>query len=165
MWENAEAVALLDKNGQVCAISRNEDEAVIRNVVGMRIIERVHPNSLESAREALETALKGKVSETSIAAYADDGTVFWSRVRCQPSPLEECPVLVHTRRLPQGWGVLSPREQELIKALHDSGMNPKRAAKQLGISLNTLNAHRRSICQKCELKGVGDFWVFVEHCR
>jgi DNA-binding CsgD family transcriptional regulator len=44
-------------------------------------------------------------------------------------------------------------------------MNPKRAASRLGLSVNTLNAHRRSICQKCRLRSVGDFWVFVERCR
>jgi DNA-binding CsgD family transcriptional regulator len=49
--------------------------------------------------------------------------------------------------------------------LHESGMNPKRTARKLGITENTLNAHRRSICQKCSLQGVGEFWVFVERCR
>jgi hypothetical protein len=33
------------------------------------------------------------------------------------------------------------------------------------MSVHTLNAHRRSICQKCGLESVGEFWVFVEQCR
>jgi DNA-binding NarL/FixJ family response regulator len=165
MWDNAETVALLDREGFVRAVSRNEEEAEIRHVLGLRVIERVHPNSYEVARDALQGALNGKERDVMVAAFADDGSVFWSRVRCSPSPVPELPVIVHTRKLPRRWGILSPREQELIAALHETGMNPKRAAKELGITLNTLNAHRRSICQKCDFHSVGDFWVFVEHCR
>jgi DNA-binding CsgD family transcriptional regulator len=165
MWDNAESVALLDRDGYVRAVSRNEEEAAIRDLVGMRVIERVHPDSLPVAEEAMQAALNGKSREVLVAAYADDGTLFWCRAQCCPSPVDEMPIMVHTRRLPKSWGLLSPREQELIQDLHKSGMNPKRTAKRLGISLNTLNAHRRSICQKCGLKSVGDFWVFVERCR
>ncbi len=165
MWDNAETVALIDKDGRVCAVSRNEEEAAIRNVLGMRVIERVHPDSLPIAQEAMEAALAGEEKEILVSAYADEGFVFWSRVRFTRSPIADKPLLLHARKLPRSWGLLSPREQELIQALHKSGMHPKRAAKQLGITVNTLNAHRRSICQKCGLKSVGDFWVYVEHCR
>jgi DNA-binding NarL/FixJ family response regulator len=165
MWDNAEIVALLDKEGHVCAVSRNEEEAAIHNILGMQVIERVHPDSLSIAREAMQAALAGEEKEVLVAAYADEGFVFWSRVRFTRSPIPDKPLLLHARKLPRSWGQLSSREQELIQALQKSGMNPKRAARQLGITVNTLNAHRRSICQKCGLKGVGDFWVYVEHCR
>jgi DNA-binding CsgD family transcriptional regulator len=165
MWDNAEIVALLDKDGRVCAVSRNEEEAAIHGFLGMRVIERVHPDSLPIATEAMQAALGGDEKEILVAAYADEGFVFWSRVRFTRSPIPDKPLLLHARKLPRSWGLLSPREQELIQVLHQSGMNPKRAAKQLEITVNTLNAHRRSICQKCGLKGAGDFWVYVEHCR
>jgi FixJ family two-component response regulator len=109
--------------------------------------------------------MAGKETEVLIALVADDGHTFWSRVRLTRSPVEDSWVLLHARRLPRSWQLLSEREREVIAALNDSGLNPKRAAKQLGIALNTLNAHRRSISQKCQLQGVGEFWVFVERCR
>ena len=165
MWDNAETVALLDKEGRVCAVSRNEEEAAIHHFLGVRVIDRVHPDSLSIAKAAMEAALAGEEREILVAAFADEGFVFWSRVRFTRSPIPDKPLILHARKLPRSWGLLSPREQELIQVLHDSGMNPKRAAKQLGITVNTLNAHRRSICQKCDLKSVGDFWVYVEHCR
>jgi FixJ family two-component response regulator len=82
-----------------------------------------------------------------------------------PSPGQNSWVLFHFRRLPKSWRLLSPRERDVVHALHDADMNPKRAASNLGLSVHTLNAHRRSICQKCRLRSVGEFWVFVEHCR
>ena len=82
-----------------------------------------------------------------------------------PSPVPESPVLFHFRRLPRDWDRLSPRERDVVHALHDTSMNPKRAAGKLRMSVHTLNAHRRSICQKCGLQSVGEFWVFVEQCR
>lgn len=74
-------------------------------------------------------------------------------------------MLVHSRVLPRSWQELSDRERDVIETLHREDMNPKQAARALGISVNTLNAHRRSICQKCQLNGIGDFRVFVERCR
>lgn len=165
MWDNSEVVALLDKEGYVCAVSRNEEEAPVRHVMGKDALERVRADLLDQAREAVQAAKAGKTTELLLAAKADEGYEFWSRVEIMPSHLEELPVLVHVRRLPRNWGELSQREKEVIQALHVTAMNPKRAAKNLGISENTLNAHRRSICQKCQLDGIGDFWVFVEHCR
>lgn len=166
MWNNAEVVALLDKEGYVQAISRNEDEAPIRNAIGHCIVEeRVLESCKTAAREAFNAALEGNVVQLEIGAIADDGHVFWSKVRLMPSPTDEIAVLMHARRLPRSWDALSQREKEVIRTLHELQMNPKRAAKQLGITLNTLNAHRRAITQKCGLQGVGDFWIFVERCR
>lgn len=165
MWENAEVVVLLDREGYVRAVSRNEEEAPIQDVLGKRVLEMIHEDYQAAVQQAMQSALAGVETEIFIAAYADTSYVFWSRVRFLRSPLEETPLLLHVRRLPRSWGRLSPREQEVINALHEAHMNPKRAAKQLGITHNTLNAHRRSICQKCQLNGVGDFWVFVERCR
>ena len=166
MWENAETVALLDRQGVVRAISRNEQEAEIKHVIGVRNLEeRTVESCRAAAHEAFENALNGLESELVLGNYGEDGLIVWSRVVMKPSPLSATPVLVHLRRLPQEWAALSPREQGLINALHKVGLNPKKAAKKLGISLNTLNAHRRSIMQKCVLEGIGDFWVFVERCR
>ena len=165
VWDNAEVVALLDGEGYIRAVSRNEDEAPIRNVLGKQAMHRVKEDSIGPAREAIQKAMKGETSELLVSATADKGYEFWSRLQVMPSHLEDLPVLVHIRRLPRSWGNLSSREKEVVHALHNTGMNPKRASKELGISENTLNAHRRSICQKCQLDGVGDFWVFVERCR
>lgn len=166
MWDNAEVVALLDEEGYVRAISRNEDEAPIRNAIGSRILEeRLIESYKPAAQEAFAAALKGSEVNIEIAAIADDGHVFWSKVRLMRSPAPEIAVLMHARRLPRGWDGLSQREKEVVRTLHEAQMNPKRAAKQLGITLNTFNAHRRSITQKCDLQGVGDFWIFAERCR
>ena len=165
MWANAETVCLVDEQGMVRAISRNDDEDPIREGVGVNILYRVTPESLPVATEALERGRRGESCELLVAAEADAGYIFWSRVVLRPAPEEEGWLLVHSRRLPRSWQDLSPRERDVIEALHHSGMNPKRAARELGISANTLSAHRRSICQKCRLEGVGDFWVFVEQCR
>ena len=165
VWDNAEVVALLDREGIVRVVSRNEEEAPIKNVVGKPALAPVVKESYADAEAALQRALAGEEQELFVAARADAGYVFWSRLQLLPSHLPEMPVLVHIRRLPREWGELSAREQEVVHALHDAGMNPKRAARELGISENTLNAHRRSISQKCHLDGVGDFWVFVERCR
>ena len=165
MWDNAEVVALLDRQWYVRVVSRNEEEAPIKNVLGTRATNRIHEDSVKEIEEALQAVLAGEEREVMVASYADEGYVFWSRVKLLPSHLEDTPILVHLRRLPRSWTLLSTREQEVIHALHRSGLNPKRAARILGISGHTLNAHRRSICQKCRLDGVGDFWVFVERCR
>jgi DNA-binding CsgD family transcriptional regulator len=166
MWNNAEVVALLDEQGYVRAISRNEEEAVIRNVIGMRIIEeRAVASCKQATLKAFDDALNGKETELEVGAIADDGHITWSKVRLKPSPVTATPVFLHARGLPDSWGVLSEREKDIVSALHQTQMNPKLAAKQLGITLNTFNAHRRAITQKCDLQGVGDFWIFVERCR
>ena len=165
MWDNAEVVVLLNSEGRVRAISRNEDEALIRNPIGMGIMESVHPDSQTAAEAAFRAALDGVSSTVLLCFVADDGRLYWSRSVVRPSPLKEAAVLVHSRRLPNEWGSLTQREREVIGALHEADMNPKRAARRLGISQHTLNAHRRSITKKCQLKSVGDFWIFVERCR
>ena len=166
MWSRAEGVALLDEDGIVRAVSRNEDEARIRHVIGTRIIEeRAIEVDKPKAIEAFQAALEGKETELELGAIADDGQVIWGRTVLKPSPLPETPVLLHSRSLPESWGALSDREKQVINGLHQAQLNPKRAAQQLGITNNTFNAHRRSISQKCQLHEVGDFWVFVERCR
>ena len=166
MWENAEAVALLDREGCIRAVSRNEDEAVIKDVIGLCVLEeRILEDCRAATQKAFEAALNGKETAFEIGARGDDRLVVWSRAVMKPSPLPETPVLFHIRRLPTDWGILSSREQEIINTLHEEDLNPKRAAKLLDITLNTFNAHRRAITQKCDLQGVGDFWVFVERCR
>ena len=165
MWDNAEVVVLLDQEGVVRAVSRNEDEALIHDVIGKHALDRIHEDDRSSVQQAMEQALQGEKYDLLISAYADEGYVFWSRLQFLPSPLPELPILVHIRRLPRSWGKLSEREQQVVQTLHSTEMNPKKAARLLGISENTLNAHRRSISQKCELDGIGDFWVFVERCR
>ena len=165
MWNNAEVVSLVDQHDVVRAVSRNEDEAPIRRVIGRRVLELVREDCLAACKAALKAAREGRETELLVASHADDGYVFWSRVRIMQCPSEESWVLVHARRLPRSWALLSGREQEIIVALHETGLNPKRAARQLGVTMNTFNAHRRSICRKCKLNGVGDFWVFVERCR
>lgn len=166
MWDNAEIVALLDREGCVRAISRNEEEAAIHDVIGVCIlVDRILEGCKAEVRAAFDAALQGSETEVEIGAHADDGLVVWSRGVVKPAPLPETPVLFHIRRLPKSWGALSQREQQLINTLHEVDLNPKKAANRLGITLNTLNAHRRTITQKCGLQGVGDFWVFVEHCR
>lgn len=165
MWDNAEVVLLLDQQRRVCAISRNEDEAYIHEALGKHILSRVHQSCLEEATRIIDAAFAGQEVDGVVASVADDGHVFWSRVRAMRSPMEDTLVLVHARRLPQFWDLLTEREREVIDALHRTSLNPKRAAKELGISANTLNAHRRSITKKCRLRGIGDFWVFVERCR
>ena len=166
MWSNAEVVALLDAQGYVRAISRNEEEAVIRDVIGMRLIEeRAIERCKAATLKAFDDALNGEETELEVGAIADNGQIVWSKVIIKQSPVPETPVFLHARGLPDSWGALSQREKEVVHALHDAEMNPKRAAKQLGITLNTFNAHRRTITQKCDLRGVGDFWIFVERCR
>lgn len=165
MWENAEAVSLVDDKGVIRAVSRNEEEDPIREAVGKDILYRVVPESVQAVQEAFAATQRGEEVELMVATRADAGYVYWNRVVAKPSPEDDGWVLVHTRRLPRSWGELSERERDVVGALHTCGMNPKRAARELGISVNTLNAHRRSICQKCRLNGVGDFWVFVEQCR
>ena len=165
MWDNAESVSLVDDKGIIRAISRNEDEDPIKEGVGTDILYRVTSDSMPLAVEALARSRAGEECELLVAAVADAGYEFWNRVVVKPSPEGEGWVLVHSRRLPRSWEVLSAREKEVIAALHQFGLNSKKAARQLGITINTLNAHRRSITAKCRLDGVGDFWVFVERCR
>ena len=165
MWANAEIVSLVDEQGVIRAVSRNEEEDPIYEAVGVDILYRVTPETLPQAREALAKARQGEECQVLVAAEADAGYIYWSRAVVRPAPEGEGWVLVHSRVLPRSWQELSDRERDVIEALHREGMNPKRAARTLGISVNTLNAHRRSICQKCRLDGIGDFWVFVERCR
>ena len=165
MWNYAEAVALLDKQGRVCVISRNEDESPIQHVVGKRVADLLCEDSRQDFDSAFGQALQGAENNAVISAIDDNGHVVCVRARFMPSPVAETPVLFHFRRFPRGWQYLSLREREVIHTLHESGMNPKRTARKLGITENTLNAHRRSICQKCSLQGAGEFWVFVERCR
>ena len=165
MWDHAEVAGRLDQQGRVRVVSRNESEAPVRNVMGRRVIEMLVPESHQPFLQAFGEALHGGEAEVLLAGVADAGYLVWGRVRLMPSPEAGSPVLFHMRRLPKQWQQLSPREREVIQALNDLGMNAKRAARQLGISVHTLNAHRRSICRKCDLNGVGDFWIFVQRCR
>lgn len=165
MWKNAEVVGLLDRAGRIRVVSRNEDEALVHEVFGRDIRELIATCSLERFEEAFQAALKGAESQALLAGVADEGFIFWGRVRIGPSPDTDSPVLFHLRRLPRAWSSLSDREREAIDALNETSMNSKRAAKKLGVSIHTLNTHRRSICRKCGLHGVGEFWVFVEQCR
>lgn len=165
MWQNADVVGLLDRQGQVRVVFRNESEALVRDVVGYPIRDFAAPESVETFDRAFEAALRGEESLVLLAGVADEGFTFWGRANLGPSPEPKAPVLFHFRRLPRAWSLLSAREREAVDALNAARMNSKRAAKQLGISLNTLNSHRRSICRKCQLHGVGEFWVFVERCR
>lgn len=165
MWEHAEVVGLLDRAGQIRVVSRNEAEALIHNVVGRNIREMLGPDSHQPFEAAFQAALAGDKMQVTLSGIADEGFVFWGRVQLMASPEPTSPVLFHMRRLPREWGELSEREHAVVDALNESDMNAKRAAKQLGISVHTLNSHRRSICQKCGLSGIGDFWIFVEHCR
>ena len=165
MWEQAEVVALLDAQARVTVVSRNETEAPVASVAGRSLVEMLAPESVTEFEHAFHRVLNGAESIALLAGMADAGYVFWARVRLLPSPEPASQVLFHMRRLPTSWGKLSGREREVIDALNAAGTNAKGAAKQLGISLNTLNSHRRSICQKCELQGVGDFWIFVHQCR
>ncbi|MGI9428699.1 MAG: LuxR C-terminal-related transcriptional regulator [Bythopirellula sp.] len=165
MWNNAESVSLVDDQGIIVAISRNEVEDPIKEGVGTEILYRVTPDSLPLAVEAIAKARGGEECELLVSAEADAGYVFWVRAVVKPSPVGDRWVIVHSRRLPRAWGSLSTREREVVAALHASGLNSKKAARALGVSINTFNAHRRSITTKCDLDGVGDFWVFVERCR
>ena len=165
MWEHAEVVGLLDRQGCVRVVSRNEAEALVHCVVGRNIREMLSADSLQTFETAFEAALAGDKVQVLLAGVADEGFVFWGRVQLMASPETASPVLFHMRRLPRNWGQLSDRERTVIDALNAADMNAKRAAKRLGISVHTLNSHRRSICHKCNLSGIGEFWIFVERCR
>jgi DNA-binding NarL/FixJ family response regulator len=165
MWDNAEVAGLLDSEGHVRLISRNEHEATVRNVLGRRAIDLLREESHADFETAFSQAAAGGDVLTLLSGIADAGYVVWARTRMMPSPAQKSWVLFHFRRLPKSWDRLTAREREVVHALHDAGMNPKRAARGLGLSVHTLNAHRRSICQKCGLRSVGEFWVFVEQCR
>jgi len=165
MWNHAEVAGLLDAEGRVALVSRNEEEAPVREVVGKRVVELINAESIPVFEKALADVHRGESPCILLSATADAGYVYWVKVHMMPSPAPEAPVLFHFRRLPRSWQCLSQREREVIDALHDTKMNPKRAARDLGMSVHTLNAHRRSICKKCDLRGIGDFWVFVERCR
>jgi DNA-binding CsgD family transcriptional regulator len=125
----------------------------------------VNPVSRPTLDKAVEEVRRGNSAVICLAGTGDDGEVFWNRAHLMPSPAKDSPVLFHLRRLPRAWHKLSDRERDVVHALHDCGMNPKKAARSLGMSVHTLNAHRRSISKKCDLQGIGDFWVFVERCR
>jgi len=165
MWDQAEVVGLLDRDARVTVVSRNEAEAPVSDVHGRAIVEMLAPASIGEFHDAFQQALGGTEVETLLAGIADDGHTFWGRVKLMPSPEALSPVLFHMRRLPTMWGKLSERERDVVRALNETHMNAKRAAKQLKISVNTFNSHRRSICHKCVLHGVGDFWVFVQQSR
>lgn len=165
MWENAEIVGLLDRQGCVRVISRNEAEALVHHVVGRNIREMLAPDSQQKFEAAFQAALAGDKIHVLLSGVADEGFVFWGRVYLMASPETNSPVLFHMRRLPRQWEQLSERERTVIEALNAAEMNAKRAAKRLGISIHTLNSHRRSICHKCNLSGIGEFWIFVERCR
>ena len=162
MWEHAEVVALLDRQGCVRVVSRNESEALVHRVVGRNIREMLAPGSHQTFEAAFQAALAGDKAQVLLAGVADEGFVFWGRVHLLASPETNAPVLFH---MPRQWWQHSERERAVIEALNAADMNAKRAAKQLGISVHTLNSHRRSICHKCNLSGIGEFWIFVERCR
>ncbi len=165
MWEHAEVAGLLDEQGRVRVVSRNEAEAPIHNVLGRRVVEMLIPERHQPFQEAFDAALAGGEAEVLLAGMADASYLGWGRACMMPSPEPGSPVLFHMRRLPKQWEDLSPRERDVVQALNSAGMNAKRAAKRLGISVNTPNAYRRSIRHKCDVEGVGEFWIFVQRCR
>jgi DNA-binding NarL/FixJ family response regulator len=165
MWEQAEVAGLLDRTGCVRVVSRNEEEAPIADAVGRNVADMLTESSRSTFTDAFARALRGEVVEVVLSGIADDGAEIWGRAQLSPSPENTLPVLFHLRRLPTQWCSLTERERDVLQALNECQMNAKRAAKRLNVSLNTLNSHRRSICQKCQLRGVGEFWVFVKSCR
>ena len=165
MWDHAEVAGLFDPRGCVCVVSRNEDEAPVADVLNRNVVDTLAAASRPLFADGFARALRGEVVELLLCGIADAGYEFWGRVRLAPAPEKSLPVLFHMRRLPKSWGKLSVRERDVLDALNGCGMNAKRAAKRLGISVNTLNSHRRAICQKCQLHGVGEFWVYVQRSR
>ena len=165
MWDHSEVAGLFDQQGFVRVVSRNEDEAPVSNVLDRNVADTLVAESRPLFAEAFARALRGEAVELMLCGIADAGYEFWGRVRLAPAPEKSLPVLFHMRRLPKSWGELSARERDVLEALNACGMNAKRAAKRLGISVNTLNSHRRAICQKCQLHGVGEFWVYVQRSR
>ena len=92
MWENAEIVVLLDGEGYVRAISRNEEEAAIHDVIGVCILEeRILESCKAELRAAFDAALRGSETEVEIGAQADDGLVVWSRAVVKPAPTPDTP--------------------------------------------------------------------------
>ena len=59
MWEHAEVVGLLDREGCVRVVSRNEAEAFIHHVVGRNIREMLAPGSHQTFEAAFQAALAG----------------------------------------------------------------------------------------------------------
>jgi DNA-binding CsgD family transcriptional regulator len=165
MWEQAEVAGLLDRTGCVRVVSRNEQEAPVANALGRNVAEVLTEPSRPVFADAFARAQQGEVVEILLSGLADDGCEIWGRVQLSPSPEKSLPVLFHLRRLPKEWTTLTERERDVLHALNQNHMNAKRAAKRLNVSVNTLNSHRRSICHKCRLHGVGEFWVFVKRCR
>jgi DNA-binding CsgD family transcriptional regulator len=165
MWENAEVAGLLDRSGVVRVVSRNEDEAPVAQILGRSVQELLEPACRQAFAEAFDRVLQGEVIEMVVAGIADAGYEVQARARLSPAPEKALPVLFHLRRLPKQWAALTEREREVLHSLNECEMNAKRAAKRLHISINTLNAHRRSICHKCQLHGIGEFWIFVQSCR
>ena len=165
MWENAEVAGLLDRTGCIRVLSRNEDEAPVANALNSQVTDRLASSCHDVFADGFERALRGETVELLLCGVADAGYEFWGRVQLSPSPEKNLPVLFHMRRLPKSWTQLTEREREVLSALNECRMNAKRAAKLLDISVHTLNSHRRSICHKCGLHGVGEFWVFVQKCR
>src|SRR5262245_2322536 len=100
MWDNAEVAGLLDDAGRVCVISRNEDEAPVRNVLGKRVVDILREESRGDFETAFRQAAAGGDVFVLLSAVADAGYVVWARVRMMPSPVPESPVLFHFRRLP-----------------------------------------------------------------
>jgi DNA-binding CsgD family transcriptional regulator len=165
MWDHAEVAGLLDSGGYVRVVSRNEEEAPVADVLDRNVVDRLTAASRPLFEAGFAGAMRGEAVELLLCGIADAGYEFWGRVRLAPAPEKSLPVLFHMRRLPTTWGKLSGREKDVLAALNACEMNAKQAARRLGISVNTLNSHRRSICQKCELHGVGEFWIYVQRSR
>lgn len=79
MWANAEIVSLVDEEGVIRAVSRNESEDPIYEAVGVDILYRVTPETLPQAQEALAKARAGEECQVLVAAEADACYVYWSR--------------------------------------------------------------------------------------
>ena len=86
MWQNAEIVGLLDCDGRIRFISRNEEEALIHNVVGRLVADLLSPASIESFEAAFQAAIRGNQTQVLLAGLADEGFEFWGRAHVGPSP-------------------------------------------------------------------------------
>ncbi len=143
--EATRQISDIASNTKVIGLSMHSD----RQYVGKMLEEGAHGYLLkECAFEELETAIKTVMGGRTYLSPEIADVVIENYVRGMPA------------KDPSAFTQLTPREREVLQLLVE-GKSTRKAANTLGISVKTIETHRRNIMQKLDIHNIAELTKYA----